>query len=140
MGERWCRRCEGWLPTSQVLRDGLCRPHANEAGRERYAANPAPHRAKVHARKRGFAPVPADAALVAELFDNRCAYCEGPHESWDHVQPVIEGGDSTPGNVVPACLSCNASKKDRDVYEWLAKGGRVPHPYLADYLSMVEAA
>lgn len=139
VGERWCRACEAWLPATRVSR-GLCREHRNELARASYAANPAPTRARVHARKRGTLPVPAESDLVAELFGNQCAYCEGPHESWDHVVPVAGGGDSTPGNVVPACLSCNASKKDRDVYEWLEGRGRDPHPYLPEYLAMVEAA
>lgn len=139
-GERWCRRCAAWLPADSVTKNGLCRPHENELYREQYAANPNPQRARVHARKRGIAAVPADADLVAELFDHRCAYCSGPHESWDHVVPVAGGGDSTPGNLVPACLSCNSSKKDRDVHEWLEGRERPPHPYLVEYLAMVEAA
>ena len=140
IGQRWCRECRDWLPAIDVTKNGLCRPHENAAYRERYQASPDRIRARVHARRRGIAPVPSDANLVAELFDGRCAYCGGPHESWDHVVPVVSGGDSLPGNVVPACVTCNSSKKDRKVWSWLASRDVTPHPYLVEYLSMVEAA
>jgi 5-methylcytosine-specific restriction endonuclease McrA len=29
----------------------------------------------------------------------------------DHLVPIIRGGQSTKGNVVPACKSCNAAKR-----------------------------
>ncbi len=35
----------------------------------------------------------------------------------DHVVPIIRGGRSTKGNVVPACKSCNAKKKHRLAWE-----------------------
>lgn len=136
-GERWCRDCREWLPASSVTKNGLCQEHENQRYREHYAANPGPIRARVHARKRGIQPVPADAEMVAELFDHQCAYCCGPHESWDHVLPVIKGGQTVPGNVVPACTTCNSSKRDRNVYDWLAATGRTPHPYLPDYIGTV---
>ena len=28
----------------------------------------------------------------------------------DHIVPLARGGKTTPGNVVPACLSCNKNK------------------------------
>lgn len=40
----------------------------------------------------------------------RCAFCKGPFESIDHFIPVSRGGASWVGNVVPACLSCQAAK------------------------------
>ncbi len=29
----------------------------------------------------------------------------------DHIVPIARGGTSTPGNVAPACVSCNRDKK-----------------------------
>lgn len=51
-----------------------------------------------------------------------CHYCGGtfpPAElTMDHLVPVIRGGRSTRGNVVPACRDCNAKKKYLLPMEW----------------------
>ena len=36
----------------------------------------------------------------------------------DHVVPLIRGGKSTKGNVVPACKVCNNKKKHLLPSEW----------------------
>ncbi|HZR82155.1 MAG TPA: HNH endonuclease [Candidatus Binatia bacterium] len=36
----------------------------------------------------------------------------------DHVVPIIRGGRSTRGNVVPACKACNDAKKHSLAFEW----------------------
>jgi len=47
-------------------------------------------------------------------------YCRatGPTR-WDHLHPVSRGGDTVPGNLVPACGRCDDSKQDREVEEWV---------------------
>jgi 5-methylcytosine-specific restriction endonuclease McrA len=40
--------------------------------------------------------------------------------SMDHVVPVIRGGKSTRGNVVPSCKECNNKKKHLLPIEWEA--------------------
>ncbi len=44
-----------------------------------------------------------------------CAHCGGrfpPRElTMDHLVPVIRGGKSTRGNVVPSCKPCNNARK-----------------------------
>jgi 5-methylcytosine-specific restriction protein A len=35
----------------------------------------------------------------------------------DHVVPLVRGGRSTRGNVVPACKTCNTDKKHRLAWE-----------------------
>ncbi|ACM21812.1 HNH endonuclease family protein [Geotalea daltonii FRC-32] len=51
-----------------------------------------------------------------------CHYCGGrfPADelSMDHIVPVIRGGKSTRGNVVPACKECNNRKKHLLPIEW----------------------
>jgi 5-methylcytosine-specific restriction protein A len=51
-----------------------------------------------------------------------CHYCEQrfpPHElTMDHLVPLIRGGRSTKGNLVPACKDCNTKKKHQLVFEW----------------------
>lgn len=48
-----------------------------------------------------------------------CAYC-GAHGDLqrEHVLPLSRGGYNGPGNFLPACSTCNKSKKDRLLSEW----------------------
>ena len=66
--------------------------------------------------------------LLIEAFDGRCAYCQrcvkrGAHEpdsaTIDRVVPRRLGGEYEMGNVVLSCWSCNASKAEQTVEEWL---------------------
>jgi len=36
----------------------------------------------------------------------------------DHLVPIVRGGRSTQGNVVPACKDCNSKKKYLLPMEW----------------------
>ena len=51
-----------------------------------------------------------------------CAYCKKqvhPHSlTMDHVVPIIRGGRTTKGNVVPCCKDCNNKKKHMLPVEW----------------------
>lgn len=51
-----------------------------------------------------------------------CHYCRArfhPRDlTMDHVVPVIRGGRSTKGNVVPCCKACNSKKKHMVPVEW----------------------
>lgn len=51
-----------------------------------------------------------------------CYYCgEKVHPleiTMDHVVPIIRGGKSTKGNIVPACKNCNNAKKQMLPMEW----------------------
>lgn len=66
-------------------------------------------------------------------FNGACAYCGNGVSMFDlhktlhreHHVPVSAGGGYTPDNIVPACQSCNLSKKDNDPIEWcLMKYGK----------------
>ena len=52
----------------------------------------------------------------------RCYYCGssvGPSNlTMDHVVPLIRGGRSVKGNLVPACKECNNRKKYLLPMEW----------------------
>jgi len=50
-----------------------------------------------------------------------CHHCSGkfpPKElTMDHLVPVVRGGKSTKGNLVPSCKSCNSARKHRLPFE-----------------------
>ena len=60
-----------------------------------------------------------------KLAAGKCHYCGqsfSPEElTMDHVIPVVRGGKSTRGNVVPACAACNATKKYMTPAEMILK-------------------
>lgn len=51
-----------------------------------------------------------------------CYYCGKkcrPAElTMDHIVPIIRGGKSTKGNIVPCCKDCNSKKKYMLPMEW----------------------
>jgi len=51
-----------------------------------------------------------------------CYYCgKSVHPSdltMDHIVPLIRGGKSTKGNLVPVCKECNSKKKYMLPLEW----------------------
>lgn len=84
--------------------------------------------AKYAARKRGATVSNAvTAASWAERlteYEFCCAYCLR-HQSacgkleQEHLTPLSRGGDHDISNILPACRSCNASKNDRHLLEYL---------------------
>lgn len=56
------------------------------------------------------------------IADGRCHYCGrevgARRLSLDHVVPLIRGGTSVRGNVVPACKDCNSAKQSLLPWEW----------------------
>jgi 5-methylcytosine-specific restriction endonuclease McrA len=59
-----------------------------------------------------------------QLDRGRCHYCGKPFPpralTMDHIVPVVRGGKSKKGNVVPACKDCNNKKKHMLPIEWEA--------------------
>lgn len=54
--------------------------------------------------------------------EGRCYYCRAKVKvselTMDHIVPIIRGGRSTKGNIVPACKACNNKKKYLLPVEW----------------------
>ncbi len=52
----------------------------------------------------------------------KCYYCSSRVDAtsltMDHVVPIIRGGRTTKGNIVPACKPCNDKKKYLLPIEW----------------------
>ncbi|MFQ5598793.1 MAG: HNH endonuclease [Nitrospiria bacterium] len=53
-----------------------------------------------------------------------CHYCRARFKpadlTMDHIVPIVRGGRSVKGNVVPACKACNNKKKYLLPVEWEA--------------------
>ncbi|MFM1926707.1 MAG: hypothetical protein RLZ06_283 [Actinomycetota bacterium] len=61
---------------------------------------------------------------------HRCAYCQRPANTIDHVQPKSRGGADSWENLVACCLCCNNKKGDKTLAEigWsLSFTPRMPH-------------
>lgn len=142
IGMAWCKDCGKWLLQTQV-RNGVCRSHQRVIDRRKYAEDAdyrSRRRAHVVRRRRGVEPVPnIGIEYLTEFFEGQCAYCDDPATTWDHVHPVVNGGKTEPGNIVPCCVRCNSSKRDRDLCEWLDKTGRAPRLATVEYLSIFGA-
>ena len=49
-----------------------------------------------------------------------CVFCRSTSNlTTDHLIPLSRGGDDSADNVVLACQSCNTSKGEKGVFEWL---------------------
>lgn len=55
-----------------------------------------------------------------KYFDNKCAYCGRKlgKPTLEHFIPVIKNGELSRWNVIPACKSCNSSKRNKDFFDW----------------------
>lgn len=56
---------------------------------------------------------------LMESYRSLCAYCLGRATCLDHVTPLSRGGSNDVSNLVPACRSCNSSKRSRTLLEYL---------------------
>lgn len=58
-----------------------------------------------------------------EFFKYKCAYCgkSGETLTMDHFVPLSKGGMDAIHNLIPACQSCNSSKKASEVESWYRK-------------------
>jgi 5-methylcytosine-specific restriction endonuclease McrA len=58
--------------------------------------------------------------FALDFFGHRCAYC-GSNNSLEeeHIVPVSKDGAREASNIIPACSSCNSSKRDKDLSDWL---------------------
>lgn len=64
-----------------------------------------------------------------------CAYCGAGDIAMqrDCVMPISRGGRYTVENVVPACGSCNASKRNDEVTSWLRRKRLDERAFLTRY-------
>lgn len=58
---------------------------------------------------------------VLSLTGGLCNYCHDEATALDHFYPISKGGPDDEDNLVPACKSCNSSKRDRDPVTWITR-------------------
>jgi HNH endonuclease len=58
-----------------------------------------------------------------DYFNHKCAYCVSSENNLqqEHLIPVANGGGYVKENIIPACGSCNVSKKDKEFFSWYEK-------------------
>lgn len=91
--------------------------YAQNLDKARLQAKNATQRRKARKRANGeFYILPKH---LVNLYSSKCIYC-GSSENIqaDHVVPISRGGNHGIGNLVPACSTCNLSKRDRTIMEW----------------------
>lgn len=54
---------------------------------------------------------------IKAAYGFRCVYCGRKMQrlTMDHITPIVQGGNHTASNIVPACQSCNSKKHTRGV-------------------------
>ena len=59
---------------------------------------------------------------LQEYYGNCCAYCleKSDQLTQDHMIPIARGGAHTADNIVPACKTCNSTKRHKTPLEFLA--------------------
>lgn len=55
---------------------------------------------------------------IYKSWEYKCAYCEEPATSLDHVVPRFKSGASNRNNLVPACRRCNTNKGSSPIHSW----------------------
>ncbi|MCI1020343.1 HNH endonuclease [Microbacterium sp. C5A9] len=114
--------------------------------RRRFSTPTPAARARYAQRRRGRV-ARADNDLTAEQWISLqdawggCAYCgaTGIAMQRDCVMPISRGGRYTVENVVPACGSCNASKRNDEVTSWLRRKRLDERAFLTRYAEILVA-
>ena len=79
--------------------------------------------------------------MAQRYFKGECAYCGSENKiTKDHLDPLKNGGKLTASNVVPACGSCNSSKRDHQWLSWYQKQtfySKIKGQKILDYVEFV---
>lgn len=115
---RRCPVCGDDIPAADNLRKKYC--SASCRGRRTRSADVVFRYVNARrARLAGASARPLPKRVLRRLRTAPCTYCQGPGGTVDHVIPLSRGGQHAEGNLVPACRSCNSSKSDKLLIEWI---------------------
>lgn len=106
--DRWCRHCGAAMPKRMRSDAAYCSNKCNVAAHSQV---------RKASMRTGAKEKRIDRASVIARDGGRCHLCgafpKGRDLTIDHVIPLAKGGHHAAENLRVACLSCNASKKDR---------------------------
>ncbi|SRR5579883_1193724 len=68
------------------------------------------HNERAHAAKQSGTLTLKEWLKTLELFGWRCAYCQGPYETFEHFLPLMHAGSTSAINCIPACKHSNSIK------------------------------
>ena len=88
-----------------------------KVNKEKYAIHEQVRRALIMSTEHSYTEEEWNQTKIS--FDNKCAYCGKLEKlTQDHLIPLSKGGEYTINNIIPACSSCNSSKRNRDFFKW----------------------
>jgi hypothetical protein len=71
-----------------------------------------------------------DAKDIVDDFEDKCAYCDKPAETFDHPFPLRTSAPNVPANALPTCKLCKGTKKNNDIVWMFAQGNIDQERYL----------
>lgn len=118
-----CGRCTVRKPLSAFSRhartaDGL-QPYCRDCSRELNARHRGTTAEAVLERRAAREVRQSEAAYVAAMLADPCAYCGEPSEALDHITARSRGGDDHWSNRAGICASCNSAKHTRGLIWFL---------------------
>lgn len=92
-------------------RSSADRKESSQRSKERRAAKKGPSLSVEDALELSF--------YLSVIEKDPCVYCGAESTTKDHIQPINYGGSDKWNNMAPACRSCNSSKKDKSLLQFL---------------------
>lgn len=119
--EYWRQKSRDWIAANREYKRARDSQYAKEHP-EVYKASAARRKARI--RQNGIYAI--SQKEMRKLYASPCLYCGSTQRiEADHVIPIARGGTHSIGNLVPACKSCNASKRQRTITEWKKESPRI---------------
>lgn len=116
----WKTEAKAWADKNREHKRALDSKY-QKAHPEVYKASAARRKARI--RQNGVYAI--SQKEMRKLYASPCLYCGSTQRiEADHVIPIARGGTHSIGNLVPACKSCNASKRQRTITEWKKENPR----------------
>lgn len=130
VSEKQCRGCEETKALTEFYDPTLnyCKRCASSRVSRYQAMHPEKRREWSQARyaKSREAGPRVESGVIWQMYEDQggmCAYCETPlfgNFHVDHIVPLVRGGSNAWSNLAIACPSCNCSKGDKSVEEFIS--------------------
>lgn len=116
----WKQR--NWARHKFLVKKALAKYNKTEKGRVKNLAAANRRRARMAGVKSEPLAVQEYMRLMRSMDFVNCEWCslpvKGPKICFDHVVPIVKGGDNTVENLVPTCKRCNSSKNAKLLSQW----------------------